>query len=184
MDEDTGEIGAGFSVEVAKAWEKVFFEKPTPDTRKIALRIAITIGKNGGVMRPFINLVKFGLGGRQGNGKQMFSWLHIEDLFQIIQFLLANKHLEGIYNCAAPDPVTNNIFMKAMRHKLKPLFHLPSPKLLLQIGAYIINTETELILKSRWVMPKKLLVAGYVFRYPTLEKALQNILIKGTNATH
>ncbi len=176
MDETNGEIGSGFSVEVAKAWEGAFFGKPSSDTRKVALRIAITLGKGGGVMTPFVNLVKYGLGGRQGNGKQMFSWIHIEDLYRIIQFVMTNKDLHGIYNAAAPNPVANKIFMKNMRSILNPSIYLPSPKLLLKAGAYFINTETELILKSRWVIPKKLLDAGFVFQYPELNKALKDIL--------
>jgi uncharacterized protein (TIGR01777 family) len=176
MDEYTGEIGSGFSVEVAKAWESAFYEKPASETRKIALRLAITIGNHGGVMKPFVNLVKCGLGGRQGNGKQMFSWLHIEDLFAVIKYLMINENLKGTFNCAAPNPVTNAAFMKEMRNVLKPLFHLPSPKLLLKVGAYFINTETELILKSRWVVPKRLLDAGFNFRYPSIDTALKNIL--------
>ncbi|HEY5367593.1 MAG TPA: TIGR01777 family oxidoreductase [Hanamia sp.] len=145
MDEYTGEIGSGFSVEVAKAWEKTFFEKPASNTRKVALRIAITIGKNGGVMKPYINLVKYGLGGRQGSGMQMFSWIHIEDLFRAIRFVMDNEDIQGIYNCAAPNPVMNKVFMKEMRNILKPLIYLSSPKFLLKIGAYFINTETELV---------------------------------------
>jgi len=178
MDEHTGEIGTGFSVEVAKAWEKFFFEKYSVSTRKVALRIAIVLGKDGGVMTPFVNLVKYGLGGRQGNGKQMFSWLHIEDLYRVINFVLVNENLKGVYNCSAPKPVTNAVFMKELRNNLKPLLHLPSPKILLKAGAYFINTETELILKSRWVIPGKLLDAGFVFHYPTVEKALVNLLSK------
>ena len=176
MDEDTGEIGSGFSVEVAKAWEKEFFEKPAANTRKVALRIAITIGKNGGVMKPYINLVKYGLGGRQGSGRQMFSWIHIEDLFRAIRFVMDNDDMKGIYNCSAPNPVTNKIFMKEIRNILKPLFYLPSPKFLLKIGAYFINTETELVLKSRWVIPRKLMKKGFVFKFPTIDSALKNIL--------
>ncbi|HMJ46671.1 MAG TPA: TIGR01777 family oxidoreductase [Ferruginibacter sp.] len=178
MDEYTGEIGSGFSVDVAKAWEKAFFEKKGANTRKVALRIAITIGKGGGVISPFINLVKYGLGGRQGNGLQMFSWVHIEDLYRVIRYLMANENMNGVYNCSAPHPVTNSAFMKEMRSILKPLFHLPSPKFLLQLGAYVINTETELILKSRWVIPKKLEDAGFLFLYPTVNKALRSILVK------
>ncbi|MEO8416701.1 MAG: TIGR01777 family oxidoreductase [Ginsengibacter sp.] len=176
MDETTGEIGSGFSVEVAKAWENAFFEKPAANTRKVTLRIAITLGKNGGVMTPFTNLVKYGLGGRQGNGRQMFSWIHIEDLFGIIQFVMTNKNMHGIYNAAAPNPVANQIFMEKMRSILKPPIYFPAPKFLLKVGAYFIHTETELVLKSRWVIPKKLLDAGFVFQYPDLENALQNIL--------
>jgi len=180
MDEYTGEIGSGFSVEVAKVWEKAFFEKPASNTRKVALRIAITIGKNGGVMKPYINLVKYGLGGRQGSGMQMFSWIHIEDLFRAIRFVMNNDDMQGIYNCAAPNPVMNKVFMKEMRNILKPLIYLPSPKFLLKIGAYFINTETELVLKSRWVIPRKLMEKNFVFKYPTVGNALKDILQDST----
>lgn len=176
MDEETGEIGSGFSVEVARAWEKAFFEIPENATRKVALRIAITIGKNGGVMKPYLNLVKYGLGGRQGNGQQMFSWIHIEDQFRAIHFIMENEDIKGIYNCSAPNPVTNKIFMKELRNIIKPLIFLPSPKPLLKIGAYFINTETELILKSRWVVPKKLLNRGFEFQFASIDKALKDIL--------
>jgi len=176
MDEFTGEIGSGFSVEVGKAWEKAFFENPASNIRKVALRIAITIGKDGGVMKPYINLVKYGLGGPQGSGKQMFSWIHIEDLFRAIRFVIDNEDMVGIYNCSAPTPVTNTVFMREMRTVLKPLIYLPSPKFLLNIGAYFIKTETELVLKSRWVIPKKLMEKGFVFKYPTISNALKNIL--------
>jgi uncharacterized protein (TIGR01777 family) len=176
MDEYTGEIGSGFSVEVAKAWEKAFFEKPVSNTRKVALRIAITIGKNGGVMKPYINLVKYGMGGRQGSGRQMFSWVHIEDLFRVIRFVMDNEDMNGIYNCAAPNPVPNRTFMREMRNILKPLISFPSPKILLKAGAFLINTETELILKSRWVIPEKLTEKGFIFKYPDIRSALKNIL--------
>src|SRR5690606_15012429 len=127
-------------------WEAAFFEKPLAETRKVALRIAITLGKNGGVMKPYLNLVKFGLGGRQGNGRQMFSWIHVEDLYRIIRFVMTEKEMEGVYNASAPNPVTNELFMQALRKRLKPLIHFPSPKILLKLGAVFINTETELVL--------------------------------------
>lgn len=177
MDEETGEIGSGFSVEVAKDWEKAFFEKTTVLTRKVALRTSIVIGKEGGVMKPYINLVKYGLGGRQGSGRQMFSWIHIEDLYRIVQFVRANEDMSGIYNAAAPSPVSNKVFMKEMRLILKPLIYLPSPEWMLKTGAYFINTETELILKSRWVVPKRLLERRFEFHYETIKDALNNILM-------
>ena len=163
-------------MEVAKAWENAFFEKADGSTRKVALRMAIALGKNEGVMKPFTRLVKYGLGGRQGNGMQMFSWIHIEDLFRIIQFLITNGDMKGIYNCAAPHPVTNCMFMKEMRSILKPFTYFPSPTFFFKAGVYLINTETELILKSRWVIPKKLLERGFLFNYATLDKAMENIL--------
>lgn len=176
MTEEAGEIGSGFSVEVAKLWEKTFFACETPHTRKIALRIAIVLGKDGGVMEPYKNLVKWGLGGRQGSGKQKFSWIHVDEVWRIIQFLEAHKELSGVFNCASPNPVDNATLMRLLRKTMKKPIGLPSPKWLLKLGARMIGTETELILKSRWVIPEKLQKAGYVFQYPTLEETLVSIL--------
>jgi len=176
MTEDSGEIGKGFSVNVAISWEKSFFSFNLPVTRQVALRMAIVLGKEGGVMKPFINLVRFGLGGKQGNGNQMFSWIHIDDVYRIIVFIQSHKELSGVFNCSAPDPVKNKIFMKTLRQNMKVSFGLPSPTWLLKIGAVIIKTETELILKSRWVIPERLLNAGYVFKYSLLNEALKDII--------
>ena len=176
MTESTGEIGTGFSVGIATQWEKTFFDFELSSTRQVALRMAIVLGDDGGVMRPLKNLVRVGLGGKQGSGDQRFSWIHIEDLKDIILFIQAHTEMAGVYNCAAPEPVTNKIFMKLLCSKMKIPFGLSSPKWLLEIGATIINTETELILKSRWVLPERLLDTGFVFTYPRLETALNNIL--------
>ena len=178
MTESDGEIGSGFSVSVAKEWEKTFFDFRLPKTRQVALRMAIVLGKDGGVMIPFKNLVRFGLGGKQGNGNQMFSWIHIADLFGIIQFLQSNKKMTGAYNCSAPNPVSNETLMQSLRQAMSVKIGLPSPKLLLKIGAIIIRTETELILKSRWVIPERLTKAGFQFQFSTIDKALINILIE------
>jgi len=176
MTEDAGEIGKGFSVNVASSWEESFFSFTLPRTKQVALRIAIVLGKEGGVMKPFMNLARFGLGGKQGTGNQMFSWIHIEDLYGIILFLQLHKELTGVFNCSAPNPVKNKTFMKTVRKNMNVPFGLSSPGWLLKIGAVIIRTETELILKSRWVIPEKLLKAGYVFKYPSLDGAVKNIL--------
>ena len=122
------------------------------------------------------NLVRFGLGGRQGNGDQMFSWIHIEDLFNVITYFGLHDNLEGIFNTAAPNPVKNKILMQLLRKNMGVLFGLPMPVWLLKMGAVLIKTETELILKSRWVIPERLLQSGFKFRYPTLDEALDNIL--------
>jgi len=176
MTENGGEIGNGFSVNVAKSWEKSFFDFELKQTRQVALRMAIVLGKDGGVIKPFLNLVRFGLGGRQGNGRQMFSWIHIADLYNIIQFISAHKELRGVYNCAAPNPVSNAELMGIFRDKTRSKIGLPSPAWFLKIGAVLIGTETELILKSRWVIPEKLMQAGFHFTYPTVDGALENIL--------
>ncbi|WP_367329931.1 TIGR01777 family oxidoreductase [Sphingobacterium multivorum] len=176
MTESSGEIGTGFSVDVAKLWEKTFFDFKLEKTRQVALRMAIVLGADGGVILPFKNLVRAGLGGIQGNGQQYFSWIHIEDLFQIILFLKDHAHMDGVVNCAAPHPVTNKTFMATFRQVMNCKIGLPSPKWLLEIGAAFIGTETELLLKSRWVLPEKLENSGFTFRFPSISSALQDIL--------
>ncbi|MBT5953525.1 TIGR01777 family protein [bacterium] len=178
MTESDGEIGNGFSVVIAKKWEESFFSFALPRTRQVALRIAIVLGKNGGVMTPFKNLVHFGLGGKQGNGLQMFSWIHIEDLFNIVLFLQKSRNLSGIFNCSSPHPVNNKTLMKTLRKAMRVPFSLPSPKWLLTIGTAIIRTETELILKSRWVIPERLINEGFSFKFPSLESTLKAILTR------
>lgn len=177
MTEMNGEIGKGFSVEVAKAWEKSFFNFHLANTRQALLRIAIVLGKDEGVVKPMTNLVRFGLGGKQGNGNQLFSWIHIEDLYQIILFIHEHKDLDGIFNCSSPKPVTNETLMQKLRHFLKVKIGLPSPKWLLKLGAIFIKTETELVLKSRWVLPERLLNVGYKFKFPTIDAALDDLIL-------
>jgi NAD dependent epimerase/dehydratase family enzyme len=164
-----------FSVQVCKLWEKTFFEQLTPATRKIALRTAITLGK-GGVITPYLNLCKFGLGSKHGNGKQMFSWVYVEDLARMIAWLYENEKAEGVYNCVAPNVVSNYSFMKTLRQVTGHKIGLPATAWMLEAGAFLIGTETELILKSRWVIPAKAMQEGFVFKYPLLENALQEII--------
>lgn len=176
MTEYDGEIGTGFSVEVAKEWERTFFSYRLPATRQAALRMAIVLGSGGGVMTPYRTLVRFGLGGVQGPGNQRFSWIHIEDVFRIMLFLMEQKELSGVFNCSSPDPVTNREFMAQLRTMMNKKIGLPTPKWMLEAGAMLIKTETELVLKSRWVIPERLKTAGYEFKYDTMEKALGHIL--------
>lgn len=176
MTESAGEIGKGFSVDVAKSWEQSFFSFKLPSTRSVALRTAIVLGKDDGVMKPMTKLVRFGLGGKQGTGDQMFSWIHIEDVYRIILFIQSHKELNGVFNCSSPNPVNNKTFMKTLRQILHVPLGLPAPVWLLKIGAVLIKTETELLLKSRWVVPEKLIKAGYNFKYAILSKALEDIV--------
>lgn len=176
MSEASGEIGSGFSVEVAKAWEQAIFTFQLPNTRQIALRIAIVLGEEGGVMEPYINLVRFGLGGSQGSGKQKFSWIHIDDLYHMILFLQNKKDLSGVFNCSSPQPVSNEEFMRHLRQAMKRKIGLPAPKWMLEMGAIFLRTETELILKSRWVVPERLIQEGYRFKFAELDKAFQQII--------
>ncbi|WP_367881784.1 TIGR01777 family oxidoreductase [Ferruginibacter sp.] len=176
MTESAGEIGSGFSVNIATSWEKAFFGFELKNTRQVALRMAIVLGKDGGVLKPLKRLVQFGLGGRQGTGRQMFSWIHVEDIFEIILFLKKHTILEGVFNVSAPNPVNNYTLMKSLRNNMKVRFGAPAPVWLLRIGAVIIRTETELILKSRWVVPERLLACGYIFKFEQLDHALNDIL--------
>lgn len=194
MTESTGEVGSGFSVEVAKAWEKALFADELPATRRVALRSTIVLG-HGGVLGPVRDLARFGLGGSQYDGRwpvsaarraagtghlpgarrgrQRFSWVHIEDVARIIDFLERNPALEGPVNAASPHPVDNVEFMETVRRALGASIGVPMPRWMLELGAIGMRTETELILKSRWVLPEKLTEAGFKFRYPFLEDAIR-----------
>lgn len=176
MDEFTGEIANDFSVQVCKQWEQTFNGITLPHTRKIILRIAVTLGHQGGVMAPYLNLLKFGLGGRQGSGRQMFSWVHITDVCRMISWLYEHPQLDGTFNCSAPHPVKNDMFMLTLRRVSGHVIGLPAPAWLLAMGACLIGTETELLLKSRWVLPTRISRAGFKFRYPYLQEAFENIL--------
>ena len=183
MTEKNGETGSGFSVFVAKGWEKAFFDCQLPATRQAALRISIVLGSEGGALPPYINLVKSGAGGRQGNGRQMFSWIHIQDLAAAVHFI-EKEQLTGVFNLAAPQAVTNKDFMRQLRaavnttpgFSLGKLMALRTPAPLLKLGAGLIGTASELLLKSRWAYPENLLEKGFVFRYPELKQALTEIL--------
>ena len=176
-DESFTDFSHDFSVQVCKLWEKTFYEQRTPFTRKVALRMAITLGA-GGVMIPYFNLLKFGLGGRQGSGKQMYSWVHVEDSCRMIEWIYEHPEIEGTYNCSNPGAVTNEMFMATLRKVTGYKIGLPAYKWMLKIGAALIGTETELILKSRWVLPTKITQAGFQFKYPLLEDALKDIILK------
>ena len=177
QDEFNGEIANDFSVQVCKLWEQAFNDITLPHTRKIILRIGVTLGWHpGGVMQPYLHLVKFGLGGPQGSGRQMFTWIHITDVCRMIAWLYENETQQGIYNCTAPHPVTNKVSMHTLREATGHPFGLPAPAPLLKIGAALIGTETELLLKSRWVLPSRALHAGFTFAFPQLKAAFDDIL--------
>lgn len=173
-NEYDGVIGEGFSVEVAKKWEETF-DKVTLETKKVVLRMTIVLGKNGGAFPVLNKLTNLGMGGKQGKGNQMVSWIHIEDMLRIIDLAIKNQWVNGVINCVAPEINTNDDFMRKIRKKNWLSFGLPTPEFLLNLGAKIIGTEPELILKSRWVSSKKLDKFGYTFNYPTLESALEEL---------
>lgn len=174
--ESDGRIGEGFSVDVCRAWETEFNRHRLDATQKFCLRVAIVLGVDGGALVPLRHLACLGLGGRQGHGDQFMSWLHVDDFVGIIMAILQGQLKAGVYNCAAPNPVRNAEFMAALRASVGRGFGLPLPRWLLSFGAVLIRTETELVLKSRKVVPARLIREGYRFQYEKVDDALSNLV--------
>ena len=181
-DEVSGIIGShpdakdAFSVQVAQAWEEAFDASPTPDTRRVLLRTAMVFGAQpGGVFHVLRNLARFGLGGTMGDGKQYVSWLHADDWCNIIEWFIQQEGAEGIYNLSAPNPLPNQEMMKTMRKECGAPFGigLPQPYALLEFGAALLRTETELVIKSRRVIPGRLLKEGYTFIHSDFEEMVR-----------
>lgn len=176
-DEKDGIIGDDFSMNVAKSWEKTFNDFNLFATRKIVMRTSIVLGKEGGAFAHLAPLIKFGLGGKNGSGKQFVSWIHLEDLARIIEWFMENKNTSGVYNCTSPTPICNEFFMKKIRESFGVSFGLPSTKWIIEIGTFLLRSESELVLKSRKVVPRKLLDEGFAFNFEELNKTLKNINI-------
>jgi len=155
-----------FSIDVACAWERAFEEAVTERTRKIALRSAMTLSPDsGGVFDTLLGLARHGLGGSAGHGRQFMSWIHHEDFIAAVRWLIDRDDIEGAVNVAAPNPLPNAEFMRVLREACGVSFGLPTSKWMLEIGAVFMRTETELILKSRRVVPARLLEHGFEFKY-------------------
>ena len=156
-----------FSIDVARAWERAFDEAACSRTRKVALRSAMTMSPDaGGIFDTLLRLVRYGLGGTSGDGRQFTSWIHYEDFIGAVRWLIDRNDIDGVVNVASPNPVPNAEFMRALRDACGIPFGLPAPKWMLEIGAIFMRTETELILKSRRVVPARLLEHGFRFHYP------------------
>lgn len=176
MTEATGETGTGFSVEVCKAWERVFEAADTPHTRKVNLRIGLVLGNEGGVLPRLLKMVKLGLGGTMGNGRQLVSWLHVLDFCRMVDWCLQNASANGVYNCSAPQPVSNKSLMALLRREMHRSIGLPAAAWMLEIGAFVMRTETELILKSRYVVPARAEREGFEFKYKDIDSCIKNII--------
>jgi len=176
--EADGEIGDGFSIEVCKQWEAEFFNAKVSQTRQVALRMGIVLGRIDGVFPRLLNLVKMCLGGKQGTGKQYVAWVHELDAARSTEWLLVHEEIYGVVNCTAPVPVSNNLLMQVIRKAYGMPVGLPAPEWLLSFGALIIGTETELILKSRWVLPVRLTDAGFKFQFRDIKAAVNDIVRK------
>lgn len=161
MTEKDGEIGIDFSMDVCKKWEQLFNSFKFENTRKIITRTSIVLGNRGGAFPLMKKMTQFGFGGKQGNGKQFISWISEQDYVDAIHYLIDKP--SGVYNICVPNPIRNYSFQKELRKKLRIKVGINAPKLLLNIGAKIIGTETELLLKSRKVYPQNLLDLGFEF---------------------
>jgi len=186
MDEASGELGGGernapdtwrFSIEVARHWEKAFFAAHTPRTRKVALRSAMVMSaEQGGTFDLLLRLVRFGLGGQAGLGKQYVSWIHEDDFVRALDYLIEHEEFEGPVNVASPNPVPNEEFMRTLRNVWGSRIGLPAANWMLEAGALFLRTETELILKSRRVVPGLLLKSGFEFQSPEWRFAAENLV--------
>jgi len=179
---EDGEIGAtpeaqdAFSIEIATAWEREFNAAKTPRTRKVALRSAMVLGHGANSVFPVLcRLARFGLGGRMASGRQYVSWIHEKDFCRALDWVIDHVEFTGPVNLAAPNPVTNAEMMATVRKLCGVPFGLPATAWMLEVGAFFLRTETELIIKSRRVAPAKLLASGFKFQFPELRAALENL---------
>jgi uncharacterized protein (TIGR01777 family) len=183
--DDSGEIGATleakdeFSIEVATAWERTLNDAKTPGVRKVAMRSALVLGLGKNSLFPMaLWLARFGLGGRMGDGRQFVSWVHAQDFCRAVEWLILHDELTGVVNIATPHPVTNAEMMKLFRDVCGMPIGLPATKWMLEIGAFFLRTETELIIKSRHVVSRRLTESGFTFNFPFLRNALEDLLTR------
>lgn len=184
-DEATGSIGGSeskvpatwrFSIEVARAWEQALSESVTPRTRKVLMRSAMIMSPDrGGVFDTLLSLVRFGLGGRVGDGRQYVSWIHDQDFVRAVLWLIEHEELTGVVNLASPNPLPYAAFIRTLRGAWDIPIGLPATKWMVEIGTFLLRTESELVLKSRRVIPGRLLQSGFTFQHPTWEEAAQDL---------
>jgi hypothetical protein len=184
-DDVTGLIGGGepgapdtwkFSIEVATSWETAAVEADTPKTRKVLLRSAMTMSPDhGGIFDVMLGLVRMGLGGTAGSGKQYISWIHDQDFIRSVYWLIEQDELSGPINISSPNPLPNHEFMRIFRDAWGTRIGLPAMEWQLAIGAFLMRSETELILKSRRVVPRLLTDSGFEFEFPHWEQAARDL---------
>ncbi|MEM9382155.1 MAG: TIGR01777 family oxidoreductase [Planctomycetota bacterium] len=181
QDEDTGTLGGGepgapaywrFSVRIAEAWERALADADVPSTRRVAMRTAMVMSaRRGGAYAILRRLARLGLGGTIGDGAMYMSWIHEHDFVRAVDRLLEDDALEGPVNLAAPEPLPQRSFMRALRRSIRAPLGLPQPRWMVELGARLLGTDSELVLKSRRVVPGRLAEAGFAFRYPRWEEA-------------
>ena len=184
-DEATGVIGGdepgvpgywAYSVEIARAWERAQEEADTPHTRKVALRSAMVMSPDrGGVFDVLLGLARLGLGGPVAGGAQYVSWIHDRDFVRAVDFLIDRDDLTGPVNLAAPEPLPQRAFMRALRSAWGVPVGLPATKWMAELGAFALRSDTELLLKSRRVVPGRLLDEGFTFEYDRWSAAAEDL---------
>jgi uncharacterized protein (TIGR01777 family) len=184
-DEASGIIGGSepnapdtwrFSIDVVKKWERELNAAATPQTRRVLMRSAITMSPDpGGPFDTLLRLVRFGLGGTSGDGKQFVSWIHDRDFARAVIWLIEHNELNGPVNLAAPEPLPNAEFMRELRSAQNMPIGLPATEWMLELGALVLRSETELILKSRRVVPKRLLDSRFIFQFPKWKEAARDL---------
>jgi uncharacterized protein (TIGR01777 family) len=185
-DEATGVIGGSetgvpdywaYSVEIARNWERAQAEAPTPATRKVALRSAMVMSPDrGGVFDVLLRMTRLGLGGPVAGGAQYVSWIHDEDFVRAVEFLIARDDLEGPVNLASPGPLPHRRFMRTLRSAAGVPFGLPATRWMTKLGAFAMRSDTELLLKSRRVVPGRLHAAGFTFTRPDWDGAATDLV--------
>jgi uncharacterized protein (TIGR01777 family) len=170
--------GDGVMADVARQWEKALYSRQLTNTRRIALRITLVLGKDGGVFPIYKRLVALGQGGAQGTGKQWVSWIHVADLTRLLFFIVGNDSIAGPVNAAAPEPLTNDAFMFALRKAMKFPFGIPAPAFLIRVGTAMIGADSELILRGMQVVSSKAPQQGFRFDYPSADAAFAALLKK------
>ena len=172
----TSEVHDAFSLQIIHEWERAFYAPPLPGIRRIALRTTMVLGHAKNSVFPVLcRLARLGLGGRMGSGQQFVSWLHVDDFCRVIGWVIEHTEISGPVNIAAPNPIMNAEMMRHFRELVGMPVGLPATEWMLEIGAFFLRTETELILKSRRVVPGKLLAGGFTFDHPTMPEALANL---------
>jgi len=165
-----------FSIDVVKAWERAAEEVRTPQTRKVLMRSAMVMSPDrGGIFDMLLRLVRFGLGGTAASGRQYISWIHHEDFERAVYWLIEHEDMDGPVNLSAPEPLPNADFMRELRQAWGTRLGLPAAAWMLEVGALVLRTETELVLKSRRVVPGRLLQNGFSFRFPRWREAAQDL---------
>ena len=162
---------------MARAWEQALDDAPAPHTRKVKMRTAMVMAAgSGGAMHALLRHVRLGFG-RFGDGRQYMSWIHEHDFVRAIAWLIAREEIEGVVNVAAPNPIPNREFLDVIRDawgSATPLA-MPASGWLLELGAFLIRTEPELVLKSRRVVPARLLESGFTFDFPAWPEAARDL---------